>query len=111
MMSFRVSDEEHKSGGLASTPRIVPAGTWVTVHITAIGDTHVVSLDGKTVLEVHDSNPFPPSMIALINEGIEGATGEFDNLRVIGDSKLEVTADQPPAPSDQPYSPQNPEGE
>jgi hypothetical protein len=50
-------------------------------------------------------------MIALINEGIEGATGEFDNLRVIGDSKLEVTADQPPAPSDQPYSPQNPEGE
>ena len=90
---------------LASTPVTVPAGTWVTVHITAIGNSHIISLDGKTVLEVQDSNPFPPSMIALVNEGTEGATGEFDNLRVIGDSELEVTADHPPAPSDQPHSP------
>jgi hypothetical protein len=81
---------------LASAPVIVLAGTWVTIHVTAIGDSHIISLDGKTILNVRDPNPFPPSMIGLINVGSEGATGEFDDLRVVGDSKLEVATDSPP---------------
>ena len=75
---------------LASVPVDVPAGVWVTIHVTAIGDFHSVSLDGKTILEVRDPNPFPPTGIGLTNDGTEGATGEFDDLIVLGDNALEV---------------------
>ena len=75
---------------LASTPIKIPAGTWVTIHVSAIGDTHFVSLDGETILVVYDANPFPPTGIGLVNDGTEGATAEFDDLIVLGDSDLEV---------------------
>ncbi len=91
---------------LASTPITVPAGTWVTIQIIAVGNSHTVRLDGKTVLEIDDLNPFPPSMIALTNPGFDGATGEFDDLRVVGDNELEVApnirlSEAPEPPSDQ----------
>jgi hypothetical protein len=82
---------------LASAPVVIPAGAWVTLHVTAIGNSHTISLNGKVILEINDPNPFPPNMIGLINEGLEGATGEFDDLRVIGDSRLEVAPNMPPS--------------
>jgi hypothetical protein len=82
---------------LVSVPVSVPAGVWVTVHVMAIGNLHAVSLDGKTILKYDDPNPFPTTMIGLLNNGPGQPTGEFDELQISGDSNLEVVADLLPS--------------
>lgn len=89
---------------LASVPVSVPDGVWVTVHVMAVGNFHAVSLDGKTILKYDDPNPFSTSMIGLLNIGPGRPTGEFDDLKIHGDSNPEVVVDLPlgaeePSPS------------
>jgi hypothetical protein len=80
---------------LAPLPVIVPAGTRVTIQVIAPEDSHTVSLNGEVTLEVNDPNPFPPSLIGLVNEWSEGPTGESDDLRVVAHSRLKVVPNVP----------------
>lgn len=81
---------------LSSAPVSVPAGVWVTVHVIAVGNYHAVSLDGEMILEFSDPNPFRSSMIGLLNIGPGNASGEFDDLKVTGNSNPEVMIELPP---------------
>jgi len=59
----------------------IPPGERFWINVSAVGDSHEISLNGQLVLTVLDPDPLPPGGIALSVQG--QAKGEFDDLTLV----------------------------
>lgn len=75
---YYVKDGKRKQ--LASASLEIPSGTWHTIKVEHVGDHIVCSLDGKQLLDVHDSTFTEPGGVGFWTKA--DAVTSFDDLIV-----------------------------